>query len=65
MKPPIPGERSREWLQRARSEEFRFVNPLPDANLIPGRRPPPQEDRFDVRKRMLGMETTLARKWER
>lgn len=64
MKPPVPGERSREWLQRARADEFRFVNPMPDANIVPGRRPEPPGDRFAMRKRMLGMERELAKKWE-
>jgi len=66
MRPaPKPGSRSREWLQNARENFTVAVNPMPDANLIPGRRPQPVEDRFTVRKRMLGMEQSLAKKWER
>lgn len=61
---PVPGGRSREWLQRARAETTEFVNPMPDANLIPGQRPPEVPgDRFAIRKRRLGMENELAKKW--
>jgi hypothetical protein len=61
---PRPGPRSRDWLQNARENFTVAVNPMPDANLIPGRRPPAVEDRFTVRKRMLGMENELAKKWK-
>jgi hypothetical protein len=62
---PVPGERSREWLQRAREQFTEFVNPMPAANLVPGRRPSPYEDAFDERKRMHSMESSLAKKWEK
>jgi hypothetical protein len=62
---PVPGERSTEWLQRAREDFTVAVNPMPAANLIPGRRPAPYEDAFVVRKRMLGMERELAKKWSK
>ena len=57
---PVPGERSREWLENARENTTEFVNPMPDVPLAPGR------SRL-ARKRAesLGMETTLAKKWER
>lgn len=62
---PVPGERSREWLQRARVDTTEFVNPMPDANIIPGRRPPePSGDRFAIRKRRFSIESELAKKWE-
>lgn len=64
MKPPVPGSRSREWLQNARSNEFEFVNPTRYMNLIPGRQPETPTDRFVERKKMLGMETELAKKWK-
>ena len=62
---PLPGSRSREWLQRARSNDFEFVNPNRYLPLIPGRRLETSTDPYAVRERMLGMERTLAKKWER
>ena len=56
---PVPGERSREWLQNARENFTGFVNPMPDAQLIPGR----SERARELSKR-LGMERELAKKWE-
>ena len=60
---PIPGERSRDWLQNARQDFTVAVNPMPDANLVPGRRMEFPTDRFAERKRRLGMENELAKKW--
>ena len=56
---PVPGERNREWLQRAREEFTVAVNPMPDAQLIPGK----SERARELSKR-LGMERELAKKWE-
>jgi hypothetical protein len=56
---PIPGERSREWLQRAREDFTEFRNPMPDAQLAPGR-----SERARELAKSLGMERSLARKWE-
>jgi hypothetical protein len=56
---PIPGERSREWLQRTREDFTVARNPMPDAQLIPGK-----SERARELAKSLGMERTLAKKWE-
>ena len=56
---PKPGNRSTEWLERARQESTEFVNPMGDVPLIPGR-----SDRAREHAKTLGMERELAKKWE-
>lgn len=58
MKLPVPGERSREWLQSAREEFREFRNPLPDAQLKPG-----DSERARKLEKSLGTQTELATKW--
>jgi hypothetical protein len=66
---PVPGERNREWLFRGRSEFTVAVNPMPDAVIIPGRNSAlpwanSYDERYRIKEKMLGMERTLAKKWE-
>ena len=56
---PKPGSRSTEWLENARQESTEFVNPMGDVPLIPGR-----SQRAREHAKRLGMERSLAKKWE-
>ena len=57
---PVPGERSREWLQQSRENFTVARNPLPDAQLAPGR-----SERAKEMAKSLGMQRgELAKKWE-
>jgi hypothetical protein len=61
---PIPGERNRDWLFRARAENFEFSNPRGNEYIARGREPQIPTDRNRAYEKMLGMERELAKKWE-
>jgi hypothetical protein len=63
---PVPGERNRDWLFRARAENFEFRNPMGNEYIARGREPQLPAERNRAYEKMLGLQRgELAKKWER